>query len=250
MSKEVDIDNGEAKERVAKEHYGAYKNDTHDTKWEEFCSKRDGDCDQNDSPTEDEIDGIVDSIDKDGMVNKIDGITDITEGVDANGEHDAHKCNCKTKSHKSTKIDKLLAEIEEYKSDHIRMVAKLHNMQDRSERSISEAHKYGCKSVVSDLLPVADSLSRALEIKYSGKESKKMHDGIKLTLDILYRILEKNGVRKIEPQEGDPFDPNLHDAVSTAKSEALKSNSVFSVLQIGYKLHDRVLRAAMVIVVD
>lgn len=127
--------------------------------------------------------------------------------------------------------------------------AEVENMRRRSERDVSNAHKYGSEKLLSDLLPVVDSLIRGLEGGVpEGEHAQALHEGMRLTHDMLEKMLLKHGVMIIDPAQGDAFNPDKHEAMSMQKNPDLESNTVIQVLQKGFELNGRVLRAAMVIV--
>jgi molecular chaperone GrpE len=146
-------------------------------------------------------------------------------------------------------LNVLEQKVNEYKDKAFRAQAMLDNVNRRAERDIEKAHRYGTEKLLVELLPVIDSLNRGLEDKTSkDQQVKNMREGIQLTLDMLMKVLKKFGVREIDPKEGEPFDPELHEAMSTMKVEGQKTHTIVRVLQKGYELNDRVVRAAMVIV--
>ncbi|HLD84560.1 MAG TPA: nucleotide exchange factor GrpE, partial [Coxiellaceae bacterium] len=118
----------------------------------------------------------------------------------------------------------------------------------RMEQEVTKARKFGVERLISELVPVVESLSRALENLPSDDHSKLTRQGIELTLDMLHKLLEKNGIVSIEPKAGDAFDPTQHEAMAMQPHPDGKSNAVIQVLQKGYALHGRVIKAAMVIV--
>jgi molecular chaperone GrpE len=127
--------------------------------------------------------------------------------------------------------------------------AELQNVRKRAERDIEQAHKYGTKKLLQDFFPVLDSLVKANEgIDAHDPKVKAMAEGVDLTVKILSDVLIKNGVVLIDPAVGAPFNPETMEAVSMVAHPGVASNSVIQVLQKGYILNDRVVRAAMVMV--
>lgn len=127
--------------------------------------------------------------------------------------------------------------------------AEIENLHRRMEQEVTKARKFGVERVISELIPIADSLFRGLEGNVSGDASvQSMRKGMELTLDMLHKLLEKNGVTSIDPKVGDAFDPSQHEAMSMRPDPDAKHNTILQVLQKGYALHGRVIRAAMVIV--
>lgn len=140
-------------------------------------------------------------------------------------------------------------QVDVYKDQTARALAELENVRRRAEQDVAKARKFGVERLISEMIPIADSLVRGLEGATSDDPAlKSLRHGMELTLGLLDKLLEKNGVSPIDPKTGDAFDPALHEAMSTRPDPEMKSNAVLQVLQKGYALHGRVLRAAMVIV--
>ncbi|ABS77875.2 nucleotide exchange factor GrpE [Coxiella burnetii] len=139
--------------------------------------------------------------------------------------------------------------VDEYKTQYLRAQAEMDNLRKRIEREKADIIKFGSKQLITDLLPVADSLIHGLESPASeDPQVKSMRDGMSLTLDLLHNTLAKHGVQVINPNPGDPFDPALHEAMSVQAVPDAKPDTIIQVLQKGYQLNGRVLRAARVIV--
>lgn len=128
----------------------------------------------------------------------------------------------------------------------VRAVAELDNVRKRAERDVQNAHKYGLERFVDSLIPVLDSLGAALDLAKDHSE-KAMVEGLELTMKQFTDSLQKHGVEEINP-EGEAFNPEFHEAMSMQEAEGAKPNSVLAVFQKGYKLNDRVIRPARVIV--
>lgn len=140
-------------------------------------------------------------------------------------------------------------QVDECKQQTARAQAELENFRRRSERDLNNAYKYGPEQLIQSLLPVVDSLVRGLQSgDATDPKVKSMHEGMQLTLDLLDKTLVKFGVKVIEPAVGEVFDPKHHEAMGMQPVPGAKSNTIAQVLQKGYQLHERVLRAAMVMV--
>jgi molecular chaperone GrpE len=124
----------------------------------------------------------------------------------------------------------------------------MENVRRRSQRDIENAHKFAVEKLLSDLLPVADSLEKAEEAAKSTDDAASMAEGISLSLKLFVSILEKSGVTTIDPL-GEPFDPQLHEAMAMVPNPDAEPNSVMDVMQRGYTLNGRLVRAAKVMVV-
>lgn len=125
--------------------------------------------------------------------------------------------------------------------------ADLENFRRRTEKDIANAHKFGLEKLVKELLPVIDSLELSCESFGQEEATSGVHSGIKLTLEMLLKALNKFGVEQIYPQ-GKDFNPELHQAMSTKAEPQMKDNTVAQVMQKGYLLNNRLLRPALVIV--
>jgi molecular chaperone GrpE len=150
-------------------------------------------------------------------------------------------------------VDDQLAAVEkkadEYKEKMYLAHAELDNVRKRAQRDVQNAHRYGNEKILTDLLPVMDSLTRALEGPApEDGQARAMHEGMVLTFDMLEKTLVKFGVEVINPEKGDAFNPEQHEAMSMVPVPDAASNTVVQVLQSGYLLNGRVLRAAMVMV--
>ncbi len=136
-------------------------------------------------------------------------------------------------------------QVTEYHDKMLRMQAEMENLRKRSERDLSNAHKYAIEKFASELLQVKDSLE--LGLNAGDVDAAKLQEGTELTLKMLTSVLQKFAIDEIDPI-GEVFDPNLHQAMTTQESTEHQPNTVINVMQKGYTIHDRLLRPAMVIV--
>ncbi|NCF44767.1 MAG: nucleotide exchange factor GrpE [Proteobacteria bacterium] len=139
-------------------------------------------------------------------------------------------------------------ELAKVKDQLLRTVAELDNVRRRAQRDVENAHKFAVEKLLGDLLPVADSLEKAEEAAQSTDNAASMAEGIGLSLKLFVGILEKAGVAIIDPL-GEPFDPQLHEAMAMVPNPDAEPNTVMDVMQRGYTLNGRLVRAAKVIVV-
>lgn len=128
----------------------------------------------------------------------------------------------------------------------VRALAELDNVRRRAARDVENAHRYGLEKLIDSLLPVIDSLEQALQLAEQ-EENKAMHEGLELTMKLILDVLKKHGVEQLNP-EGELFNPQLHEAMSMQVVEGVPANTILTVFQKGYKLNDRVVRPARVIV--
>jgi len=142
----------------------------------------------------------------------------------------------------------LETQVEELKDALIRSQADLQNVRRRAERDVENAHKYAVERFVKDLLAVLDSMDRALELAETTEGfDAAMLEGTQMTHKLLLDTAAKHGVEPINPV-GEAFDPQEHQAMSMVESADHEPNTVIAVMQKGYKLEGRVIRAAMVMV--
>ena len=130
------------------------------------------------------------------------------------------------------------------KDDWMRAKAETDNVRRRAQEDVAKAHRFGIESFASELLAVKDSLDASLKVENASVETYRQ--GVELTARQLDAAFEKNALKAIDPM-GEKFDPHRHQAISQVESDS-EPNTVVSVLQKGYLLHDRVLRPALVMV--
>ena len=128
----------------------------------------------------------------------------------------------------------------------VRAMAEVDNVRRRAERDIEHAHRYGLEKLISSLLPIVDSLEQALQM-VDHNVNTGMREGLELTMKLFVDVLQKYNVEQLDPT-GKLFDPQQHEAMSIQESAEVPPNSVLAVFQKGYKLNDRVIRPARVIV--
>ena len=144
--------------------------------------------------------------------------------------------------------EELLRQVELKAAEHhdawLRAKAETENLRRRAQDDIAKAHKYAAEKFATEMLPVRDSLEAALATENASVENLK--NGVELTLKQLATAFEKSGLAEINPV-GEKFDPHQHQAISTLEDEG-EPNRVLNILQKGYRLNDRVIRPALVIV--
>ena len=129
----------------------------------------------------------------------------------------------------------------------LRAHAELENTRKRSGKEIERVRKYAIEALAVELLIVKDNLERGLENEAQTQTVEIIREGVQLTLRSLEQVFAKFGIEEISPQ-GQTFDPELHQAMSTMDSDEHPPNTVAVVVQKGYMLRDRLLRPAMVVV--
>jgi molecular chaperone GrpE len=150
----------------------------------------------------------------------------------------------------STSLDRELADM---KDRLLRTLADMENMRKRTEREVADARVYGISNFARDILGVADNMHRAMqalddELRAKADEATKaLLEGVELTERELMNVLEKHGVKRIEPLN-QKFDPNRHQAMFEIEDASVPSGTVVQVMQAGYLIGERVLRPALVAV--
>ncbi len=130
----------------------------------------------------------------------------------------------------------------------MRLQADIENLHKRGERDLANAHKYGLERFAAELLPVKDSLEMGLAaFDADNAEIDKLKEGVELTLQMLGNALDRFEIMEVNPLD-EPFNPDFHQAMSMQPRDDVEPNTVVTVVQKGYLLHDRLIRPAMVIV--
>jgi molecular chaperone GrpE len=144
-----------------------------------------------------------------------------------------------------------LAEAEQELSRHreamLRMQAEMENLRKRLMRDLDRSRKLALEKIMKDLLQVWDSLERGLEVDSESLTVESLLEGQELTLRMLEKVMQDHDLQIIDPM-GQPFDPELHQAMTVLPSADVPENTVLEVLQKGFSLHDRLVRPAMVVV--
>ncbi|MGL5107097.1 MAG: nucleotide exchange factor GrpE [Plesiomonas shigelloides] len=153
---------------------------------------------------------------------------------------------------RDARIAELETELDAAKSNErdsvLRARAEVDNIRRRAEQDVEKAHKFALEKFANELLPVIDSLERAVEL--ADKQNTDLHamiEGVELTLKSLYSAMNKFGVEPVD-QVGCPFNPDVHQAMSMVESAEHPANHIVMVLQKGYTLNGRLIRPAMVMV--
>ena len=141
------------------------------------------------------------------------------------------------------------AKADEHWNQVVRMQAELENTRRRAAADVEKAHKFGLEKFAAELLPVIDSLEMGLAAAEGNDHeiAEKLREGTELTLKMFAGVLEKFGVKAVDPL-GQPFNPELHQAMTMQPSEEYEPNTVTAVMQKGYVLNERLIRPAMVMV--
>ncbi len=151
-------------------------------------------------------------------------------------------------------VEALEAQVADLKDQLLRGQAEMENVRRRTARDVENAHKFAIEKFAGELLPVADSLEKAVETAEKAAQdagddgaAKAIAEGVALSLKLFVDKLGKGGIEQIDPL-GHPFDPQLHEAMAMVENPGAEPNSVMDVMQKGYTLNGRLVRAAMVVV--
>lgn len=151
----------------------------------------------------------------------------------------------------AAQLEAAQAEVEKFRDVALRAEAEMENVRRRATRDVENAHKFGQEKLIQNLLPVIDSLEKAIEsAEQAGADegaNKAILEGVGLCLKMQLDVLAKEGLAVVDPN-GEPFDPNLHQAMSMVENPDVEPNSVVAVIQKGYALNERLVRPAMVMV--
>ena len=145
-------------------------------------------------------------------------------------------------------VDALRAERDAFQDKFMRALADAENARKRAQKDRMEAENYGGSKLARDMLPVFDNLKRAVETVTDEQRqaAAAMIEGVELTMRELVNVFSKHGIKVIDPQVGDKFDPQQHEAMFEAPVPGTKAGEIIQVSAQGFTLHDRILRPAQV----
>ena len=156
-----------------------------------------------------------------------------------------------TSSVEDDELDAAQQEIAKLKDAFLRAKAEEDNVRRRAEKEVANARKFAVEGFAKEMLNVFDSLKLATTnepVEDADETVKSIYEGSKITLNQLSSAFAKFALKEIAPQVGDKLDPNLHQAMSMVDSEEVQSGHIITVIQVGFELHDRLLRPSMVVV--
>jgi molecular chaperone GrpE len=151
----------------------------------------------------------------------------------------------------TAEVERLEAEKADLTDRLVRLAADMDNLRKRSERDVADAHKYSASKFAADMLVVGDNLRRAIEAvppdsRDAGDDPfKALLEGVEMTEREMERLLERNGIKRIAAK-GERFDPHRHQAMFEVPDPSVPAGTIVQVVQEGYQIGDRVLRAALV----
>ena len=170
---------------------------------------------------------------------------------DNSPDKEAPKAKGKKNSDKGKKkieeIKELKDQIASEKDKALRLSAEFENYKKRKQRESDEFRKFANESIFRQFLSIVDNLERAISSTKENSDESGLLEGVKLTYKEIIKLFETFNVKLVEAEEK-PFDPNFHQAVTQEENDEFPDNTVTTVLQKGYLLHDRLIRPAMVVV--
>lgn len=153
-------------------------------------------------------------------------------------------------SSEQSELVQLQADYDELSDRFIRTQAEMQNLQRRHKRDKEATLKFRAQALAKDIIPAIDNLERALQTEVDTTSAENFKKGVQMVLDSLQAALKQNNIEQVEAI-GKPFDPTVHEAVAQIPAfDGQESGEVIEVLEKGYTLHDRVLRAAKVVVAE
>ena len=168
------------------------------------------------------------------------------EAADAEGREPEAEVGSPGEDEATASLEELQAKADENWDRYLRAAAEVENVRKRATRDVEHARKYALENFGRELLAVKDSLEMGLEAAGSA-DADSLREGSEATLKLLATTLERFGVSEIDP-EGEPFDPEQHEAMTMQPSADVEPGSVLTVIQKGYSLNGRLLRPARVVV--
>lgn len=182
-------------------------------------------------------------------VNAEDVINETTESVEESVEEDTESVS--EEQQKINELELALATAQQTVADQkdsvIRAKAEVDNVRRRAAQDVEKARKFALEKFSAELLPVIDNLERAIDAYSEEEKAENKHEGVELTLQGFLASLAKFDIEAIDPKD-QPFNPELHQAMSMQEIEGVAPNTVIAVMQKGYSLSGRLIRPAMVMV--
>ena len=157
----------------------------------------------------------------------------------------------KSEESPESELEVAQAEALKYKDAFLRAKAEQDNIRRRAEKEVANGRKFAVEAFAKEMASVYDSLklASAVELAEDADDSvKNIHEGVEVTLKQLQSAFAKNSLKEVNPEVGTKLDPNIHQAMTMIESPDVESGCIINVIQVGFELHDRLLRPAMVVV--
>ncbi len=170
-----------------------------------------------------------------------------TEDLDSDFD-DFDDPNADPQTLRREELQRARAETARYAEEILRLRAEMDNLRKRAARDVEQSRRYALDRLLEALLPTLDGFEKGLEAATSAQATvQSLQEGTDLTWRMLSRVLEDHGLRALRPH-GERFDPELHQAVGVRAEQGVTSGTVLEVMQTGYRLHERLIRPALVTV--
>lgn len=147
-----------------------------------------------------------------------------------------------------SQIEQLQGEAAEHKDRYLRSVADMENLRKRFAREKEDIRRRATAALIEDLLPAVDNMQMGLSSADGHPEAKEIAKGFEMVIAQIKQILNSHGLEAIEPEVSAAFDPNIHESVAVQPSDEVAEERIVSVMRVGYKLNEHLLRAASVVV--
>ena len=187
---------------------------------------------------------VKEEIEEEIVDDSIGAEEDISEEV-STGELEADSANDADEESIEDQLTAALKKADDNWDQFLRTKAEMENLRRRNQKDVENAHKYGLEKLINELIPIKEGMELGMAVEDATVDS--LHEGMQLTLNMFSTAFDKLAVEVINPVD-EKFDPDLHQAMTMQPSDDVEPNTVLQVLQKGYRLNERLIRPAMVIV--
>jgi molecular chaperone GrpE len=176
-------------------------------------------------------------------------LQEASEAIDEEGHVKSSEESASSEEFSGEEIERMAGQLVENRDKYVRLLADFDNFRRRAHKDRQDVIQFGHENLVKDLLSTVDNLDRAIEHAHQndGGDLASLLQGVELVQRELYAVLAQHEVQVIDA-EGSEFDPSLHEAMAQVQDDSVAPNTVIEVLQTGYRLRDRLLRPARVVV--
>jgi molecular chaperone GrpE len=171
----------------------------------------------------------------------------VSDAENKNGSENTEESTSSSTSELQAKVDSLQQELDKTKKDYLYLLAEYDNYKKQAIRERSNLLKYASENLLRDIVQVMDNFHLALQSDVTAENLESFVNGVKMISKEMLNSVEKHGVVKLQAK-GERFDPSVHEALGSEPSSEVESGHILHVFKEGYKLHDRLLRPAQVII--
>ena len=169
--------------------------------------------------------------------------------IESEQENATPEAEVETNDEPAALLEAAQDEVAKYKDEFLRGQAEMENLRRRQSRDLENAHKRALDKFVTELLPIYDSMELGLNAANADEASlEAVREGLEMTIKMFLSSLAKFGLEQVNPEDGDTFDPEMHQAMAMQPVEGIEANQVLTVAQKGFQFNGRLLRPAMVMV--